>query len=93
MEYPSGLKHFEVVAGGANGQTWKMWKRSFELYLLANKIENDEEKVTLLLLQGGYVIQQLFDRLPIATARAPSSKYMSMLISFQKQMECMKETY
>ena len=29
MEYPSGLKHFEVVAGDANGQTWKMWKMNY----------------------------------------------------------------
>ena len=43
MEYPSGLKHFEVVAGDANGQTWKMWKRSFDLYLLANKIETTKK--------------------------------------------------
>ena len=87
MEYSSGLKRFAVEAGDANGQSWKMWKRSFELYLLANKIENDEEKVTLLLLQGGHVIQQLFDRLPNATVRAPSSKYMSIIRHILKKME------
>lgn len=81
MEFSSGLKHFEIVAGDANGQKWKLWKRSFELYLLANKIEDDDEKVTLLLLQGGPVIQILSDRLPNAIARAPMSKFTAIIVA------------
>lgn len=69
QDFSNGMKYFETVAGDVNGQKWKTWKRCFELFLLANKIEDDDEKVTLLLLKGGPIIQTLSDRLPNARAR------------------------
>ena len=38
---------------------WKLWKRSFNLYLVAKGITKDEQKTALLLHTGGLNFQEL----------------------------------
>ena len=39
---------------------WKLWKRSFNLYLVAKGITKDEQETALLLHTGGLNFQELF---------------------------------
>ena len=39
---------------------WKHWKRSFNLYLTAKGVTNDQQRVALLLHTGGAELQELY---------------------------------
>ena len=45
------------------GQRWKAWKRQFEVYVAAQKIEDAAQKRALLLYQVGEATQDIFDTL------------------------------
>ena len=46
------------------GQKWEKWKRSFEYFILASGIENDDRKRALLLHLLGTATQEIFETLP-----------------------------
>lgn len=47
------------------GIEWKNWHRSFEWYLKANRIEDDEDKFVKLLHIAGRKVQELYSTLPV----------------------------
>lgn len=46
------------------GHEWKNWHRSFEWYLKANHIENDDDKFAKLMHLAGHKVQELYSNLP-----------------------------
>lgn len=46
------------------GVEWKNWHRSFEWYLKANHVENDDDKYVKLLHLAGRKVQEVFETLP-----------------------------
>jgi len=47
-----------------DAQSWKKWKRSLELYLVAKGISNHKHKFATLLHLGGDDLQEIYDSLP-----------------------------
>lgn len=61
-----GIPSFDyTVYGDGGGLEWQAWLRSFEWYLLANKIEDDHDKFVKLMHLAGQKIQELFATLPV----------------------------
>lgn len=47
------------------GHEWRNWYRSFEWYLKANHIDNDEDKFAKLMHLAGRKVQEVYETLPI----------------------------
>ena len=58
---------------------WKLWKRSFNLYLVAKGITKDEQKTALLLHTGGLNFQELYYTLLTGTDIKPLTESMELL--------------
>ena len=61
---------------------WKLWKRSFNLYLVAKGITKDEQKTALLLHTGGYNLQELYYALSTGTDIKPFAESMGLLDNY-----------
>ena len=57
------LGTFDCVSPGV-GSRWTRWKRAFEIYASARKINDQKQKCSLLLHCGGMQIQDIFFTLP-----------------------------
>ena len=57
---------------------WKLWKRSFNLYLVAKGITKDEQKTALLLHTVGLKFQELYYTLLTGTDINPSAESMEL---------------
>lgn len=58
------------------GHEWRNWLRSFEWYLKANRVENDDDKFVKLMHLAGRKVQEVYETLPtppavIQIARGP----------------------
>lgn len=61
-----GLGPFDYTLHEENcGVEWKNWHRSFEWYLKANRIEDDDDKFVNLLHLAGRKVQELYASLPV----------------------------
>ena len=59
------LRPFDPVSDPTSlSQRWKSWKRRFEIYVAAQKIEDDKQKRAVLLYQVGEATQEIFYTLP-----------------------------
>lgn len=68
------------------GNEWQAWLRSFEWFVLASKIEDDEEKFVKLMHLAGQKVQELYTTLPVPesvhnVARGPLRKSMTPHLS------------
>ena len=61
---------------------WKLWKRSFNLYLVAKGITKDEQKTALLLHTGGLNLQELYYTLLTGTNIKPFAESMELLNNY-----------
>ena len=61
---------------------WKLWKRSFNLYLVAKGITKDEQKTALLLHTGGLNFQELYYTLLTGTDMKPFAESMELLDNY-----------
>ena len=61
---------------------WKLWKRSFNLYLVAKGITKDEQKTALLLHTGGLNFQELYYTLLTGTEIKPFAESMELLDNY-----------
>ena len=61
---------------------WKLWKRSFNLYLVAKGITKDEQKTALLLHTGGLNFQELYYTLLTGTEIKPFTESMVLLDNY-----------
>ena len=61
---------------------WKLWKRSFNLYLVAKGITKDEQKTALLLHTGGLNFQELYYTLLTGTDIKPFAESMELLDNY-----------
>ena len=52
---------FELGAGSTNAENWKDWKRGFNIYLKACKIEDDEVQVATLLHVVGRKAERIYN--------------------------------
>ena len=62
--------------------SWKLWKRSFDLYLVAKGIMKDEQKTALLLHTGGLNLQELYYTLLTGTDIKPFAESMELLDNY-----------
>lgn len=57
-----GVAKFDYTVYGDNCENeWKLWLRSFELFMKASNVTDDEQKQTMLLHFGGQKVQELYD--------------------------------
>ena len=61
---------------------WKLWKRSFNLHLVAKGITKDEQKTALLLHTGGLNLQELYYTLLTGTDIKPFAERMELLDNY-----------
>ena len=61
---------------------WKLWKRSFNLYLVAKGITKDEQKTALLLHTGGLNLQELYYTLLTSTDIKPFAESTELLDNY-----------
>lgn len=62
----NGIAPFDYTKyGDGGGHEWQAWLREFEWYLLANKIEDEQEKFVKLMHLASQKIQELFAILPV----------------------------
>ena len=61
---------------------WKLWKRSFNLYLVAKGIRKDEQKTALLLHTGGLNFPELYYSLPTGTDIKPFAESLELLDNY-----------
>ena len=61
---------------------WKLWKRSFNLYLVAKGITKDEQKTALLLHTGGLNFQELYYTLLTGTDIKSFAESMELLDNY-----------
>lgn len=61
-----GIGPFDyTVYGDGGGLEWQAWLRSFEWYLKANKIDDDQDKFVKLMHLAGQKVQELYATLPV----------------------------
>lgn len=61
-----GIAPFDnTIYETGGGYEWEAWLRSFEWYLKANKIEDDQDKFVKLMHMAGQKVQELFAILPV----------------------------
>ena len=61
---------------------WKLWKRSFNLYLVVKGITKDEQKTALLLHTGGMNFQELYYTLLTGTEIKPFAESMELFDNY-----------
>ena len=61
---------------------WKLWKRSFNLYVVAKGITKDEQKTALLLHSGGLNLQELYYTLESGTDIVSFTESIALLDSY-----------
>ena len=63
----SGISHFDCKGDlVTQGQRWKRWKRSFEYFLTAKGVTDNDQKKALLLHLAGPDAQDIFETLVVA---------------------------
>ena len=63
---PPCLERFSTVGDQSSlSQHWKMWRRSFEIYVVAAGITDDKQKQATLLHSAGKSVQDIFSSLTI----------------------------
>lgn len=61
-----GVSPFDyTLCSGGGAYEWQAWLRSFELFLQANKIEDEHEKFVKLMRLAGQKVQELYATLPV----------------------------
>ena len=61
----SPLATFDPLSDPSSlSQRWNIWKRRFEIYVLALNIYDDKQKRAVLLYQAGQATQEIFDTIP-----------------------------
>ena len=61
---------------------WKLWKRSFKLYLVAKGVTRDEQKTALLLNTGGLNLQELYYTLVSGADIRPFTESIELLDNY-----------
>lgn len=95
-----GLSPFDYTLYEENcGIEWKNWHRSFEWYLKAHRIENDDDKYVKLLHLAGRKVQELYATLPVPpsvkqVARGPlANKIVPHLSDYEMAMAKLNEFF
>nr|XP_029722711.1 uncharacterized protein LOC115263648 [Aedes albopictus] len=85
----SAMPPFKV--GGDPRNDWMKWRKAFDRFLRANKIDNDEEKFDLLLVLGSIELQEYYDKISkyevqnvLVTGEVETLQYDSAVTSLER---------